>query len=85
MSRVSREDVYESVSSEREYQVRKWGVDHDENESVGNFLIYLERHLQLAKDAYIDSMYESQALEHVRKVAALAVACMEQHGAPRRF
>jgi hypothetical protein len=80
-----RANVYEAIDREREYQDARWGgVPHDARESVGNFLIYMERYLQKAKDAYVDASHSTEALREIRKVAALAVACMEVHGAPRR-
>ena len=81
---AKREEVLEAVEGEREYQDERWGAEHDKQESIGNFLIYIERYLSKAKDAYIDANHAEPALHEVRKIAALAVACMEVHGAPRR-
>mgnify|MGYP003509088330 CR=1 FL=1 len=83
---ISRDIIYRVIDSERNYQDLKWGnPEHDKNESVGNFLIYIERYLNHAKNAYIDANHEIEALARVRQIAALAVACMEQHGAPHRI
>lgn len=82
---AKREEALEAVEAEREYQDQRWGGSvHDANESVGNFLIYIERYLDKAKNAYVDANHSEPALHEVRKIAALAVACMEVHGAPKR-
>lgn len=80
-----RRRVYEAIDSEREYQDQKWGNPrHDEQESMGNFLIYIERYLNRAKAGFYDHNATVDVLNDVRKIAALAVAAMEQFGAPKR-
>jgi hypothetical protein len=80
-----RSEVYNTIDDERDYQDAKWGgPPHDQSETVGNFLIYLERYLVKAKDAYVDAGHSTQALHEIRKIAALAVCCMEVHWAPTR-
>lgn len=79
-----RDEAMDAIVGEREYQEKRWGSDHDEHESVGNFLIYIERYLAKAKDAYVDVAATEAALHEVRKIGALALACMERHGAPKR-
>lgn len=80
-----RRKVYEAIDSEREYQDEKWGNPrHDEQESMGNFLIYIERYLNRAKAGFYDHNATVDVLNDVRKIAALAVAAMEQFGAPKR-
>jgi hypothetical protein len=57
---------------------------HDEQESMGNFLIYIERYLNRAKAGFYDHNATVDVLNDIRKIAALAVAAMEQFGAPKR-
>lgn len=81
----SRRDVYEVVDGERDYQdglpaTRSDGGD----KSVGAFLALMQRYMTVALDDYAMNPGDAGALDVVRKITALGVACMEQHGAPAR-
>lgn len=78
-----RKRVYQAIDGEREYQDNRWGPEHDEKESLGNFLLYIEKYLFRAK-ANFSCTNEISTLHEVRKIAALAVAAMERFGAPQR-
>lgn len=90
MSRpVEREIAYQAIDDERDYQAQKWastptrGVDH----SVAEFLVYMRSHVNEALEHVSrnpDPEASAHALHSVRKVAALAVATLERHGAPWR-
>lgn len=83
---TTRRDVYEALDSEREYQAQKWaGHTH----SIEEYVLYMEHYLMLLRTHcsmtdFQDPANVSEALSGVRKVAALGVACMEEHGAPAR-
>ena len=80
MPKQMTDDVYCAVDTERSYQKALWGEPPHE---VGSFLVFVRTYLRKAEDALtVDD--EPLTLENVRKCAALLVACMEQHGAPRR-
>lgn len=82
---TTRQAVYAAIDGERAYQDAKWGGrNHDNVESIANFILYIERYLNQAKAALVDSTHDTAALDVIRKVAALAVVCMEVHGAPGR-
>jgi hypothetical protein len=84
-----RRDVFVLINDEREYQ------DHmhqhlfrddpcfDENHSVADWIIYIEKLLNDAKQE-IYNLDEVEALSHIRKIAALCVACMEYNKTPKR-
>ena len=76
-------EVIKEIEIERDYQNHKWGKDHDQKESIGDFMIYMDEYLESAKRRLTRNS-KQQALEQIRKVAALAVACMEIHGCPSR-
>lgn len=86
---LERRVVYGVIDGEREYQVWRWatsatkGTEH----SVHEFLRFMVHHAERA-EAVLCSTDEPEAseraLHEVRKIAALAVACMERHGAPSR-
>lgn len=79
---MKRKHVYKLIDSEREYQLDKWGDDR--NESIGNFLTYMQVYLDRAKVALTDAQGDEAALNVIRKVTTLGVACMERFGAPSR-
>ena len=87
---LRRKRVYAVLDGERAYQA-KW----DTAESKGlhepaAFILFMEHYLAEARK--LESTVESGgngthvegSLDFVRKVTALGVACMEQHGAPER-
>jgi hypothetical protein len=87
--KATRTDVYDALDTERDYQQKKFGGDAPR--SVGDFLVYMQDYLtEAVRQATRDpSSQESNTvsyatLETVRKITAIGVACMEQHGAPQR-
>jgi len=80
---INRLEVYEAIDGERDYQDKKWGSQFNDSEwSIGDWLIFMERYVEEAKGRI---GYDVEALDSVRKIAALAVACMEYNGAPKRI
>lgn len=92
MGNTLRYKVYKALTGEREYQ-KKW--DSAESEGLHEpaaFILFMEDYLAEARK--LESTKESGnngerfegegSLDFVRKVTALGVACMEQHGAPER-
>ena len=79
--------AFEAVKSERAYQ-NALGNDRVETQekplSVGEELVILDTYLRRAQDAYTSNPGCEPALNEVRKVAAIAMRCMENHGAPLR-
>lgn len=86
---MDRENVYKLIDGEREYQIqcdikrarRRFGrtstEDLDEGKSIETWILWMESNLDDARVAVTKSVDKIAALEAVRKVAALAVACME--------
>lgn len=84
MVRVAREDVYNAVSGEREYQDAGEGNSPgDVAQGVPEFLLALDLYVRKATKAWHKDG-EAAALHVVRKVTAIGVSCMEQHGALER-
>lgn len=87
---TTRVEVYEAINSEREFQdsfvlpERRYYQTH----TLGEFILMLNQYAAQAQQKWthhtdaIDDFPES--LHEVRKIASLAVRCMEQHGAPHR-
>lgn len=81
---ATRKEVFDALESERRYQAKKWGEHPHE---IAAFVCYIMEHahqLQHVVSTTSEAGNANAILDHVRKVGALAVACMEQHGAPRR-
>jgi hypothetical protein len=75
---MKRTEVYKLIDGERDYQDNKWNhtKEQDKAHSVADWLLFIEYHLNEANhDIYM--LNRNGALEEVRKIAALCVACME--------
>jgi len=87
---VPREEVYAAFDSEREYQDMRWGDTlsggrpGDGERTVDEFSLYI---IGYANDLLVNASHfgnQRDKLDIIRKIGGLAVACMEQHGAPMR-
>lgn len=87
---MTREEVYGVIDGERTYQDGKWNPNTTESggkHSPAEWLLYIDDYLREAKTQaarYADPQSREMVLGTIRKIAAMAVACMEQHGAPKR-
>lgn len=84
---MKREDVYKIIDGEREFQNTVWDVykgDNNDAKAVGSHLTLMATYLRQAQDGYTHYDGNRKALEEIRKIAALAVRCMELHDAPER-
>lgn len=88
MGSVLRKSVYDVIDGEREYQERAWPTTtngpEDHWHTVGEEIVLLNRYVQKATEEWSDKSGDEPALHVVRKIAAIAVRCMERHGAPPR-
>jgi hypothetical protein len=83
---TTREEAFSAIDSERDYQYLRWGAGGCEH-SICEFLVYMKDYIEEAIHVCArecDASANPRALDIVRKVSALGVACMERHGAPRR-
>ncbi len=84
---VCRPDIFDAIRKEREYQDKKWAEFEqrvpDRDKAIADWLLYMEYQVKEAKDRLYAIDHEG-AMHEVRKIAALAVACMEYNGAPER-
>lgn len=77
-----------AIHAEREYQERRWpGPEH--KHEVECYLVYIRHYLRKAEDitSTIDCtqhLNKLKVMDTVRKIAALAIAAMEQHGVVHR-
>lgn len=87
---VARSEVYAAIDSERDFQdkfvipERGYYPTH----TLGEFVLMLNQYAAQAMQKWThhkdSALGDEESLHEVRKVAALAVRCMEQHGAPKR-
>lgn len=85
-NRQTREEVYKIIDSERDYQDNKW-TDIPKN-SVGDWLVYMRYYLTQAEERHAtfdpNYTYSENALDSIRKLTALGVACLEENPAKSR-
>jgi len=87
---ASRQSVYSALDSEREYQVSRWNETTTESggrHSLEEWFTYMVDYIREAQHAFSREASQDakpKALNIMRKVTAMGVAAMEQHGAPRR-
>lgn len=78
--------VFDALHSERKYQKRRWGHRQPDGSMVetqhttGNFICFMRHYLEQANSRLSTVSGEAAALEELRKVVTLGVACFEQHG-----
>jgi len=73
-----------AVIGERDYQDRKWGTPEVRPHEVGSYLTLMRVHLSEAEVGFATNNHDMVALEEMRKVVAIGLACFEQHGVPFR-
>lgn len=77
---MTRDKVYNLISKEREYQNSRWKAV-DEKNNVGDFICYMQRYLNNARDC-VDPTDNDLTLIQIVKVCALGVACLEKFAIP---
>lgn len=72
-----------AIDEERNYQVQRWG-DKGANKSIECYLTYIQHYLNEAIRQETTQPETNYSLHTIRKIAALAVACMEDNGVETR-
>jgi len=73
-------EVMSAVHDERIFQNRKWGTITEHPHEVGGYLTLMRKLLCDAEQAWSSQRGDVGALDEIRKVVAVGIACMEQHG-----
>ncbi len=90
MTVLKREEVYKIIDGERDYQDSRWGNTRSDDRpgngerSTDEFALYILGYTNDLVDKASHFGDPNVKLDIVRKIAALAVACMEWNGAPPR-
>lgn len=91
MNKLNREEVYSAIDSERTYQDIRWLGDTTTSEGLHSpeeWFLYIEDYVNEAK--HICSREPTQlaypvVMDIMRKIAAMSVKAMEQHGTTKRI
>lgn len=84
-NKTPRAEVYAAIDTERDYQDKLPLCRGDGSpKSVGEYLTLLRAYSAKADSAWTDNPGDEKALHVIRKIAGIAVYCMEIHGAPPR-
>jgi hypothetical protein len=81
----ARTRAYAAIDGERDWQDRKWGTPEQRPHEVGAWLTLMRKHLADAEAAWAGANNDGGALNSLRKVLAIGVACAEQHVLPVRW
>lgn len=76
--------VFSAIKEEREYQDIRWGTLEENPHEIAAYVLFIEQYVSVARTLLTKGNNDSQVLDAVRKIAALGVACMEEHGVVRR-
>lgn len=77
---LSRQEVFDAISLERDYQDDKWGVNRAH--SLADFMLIMKHELDEAIEGWMkDRSGRNSPLNEICQVAAVAVAAMERYGA----
>ena len=80
---MTRQEVFNAIETERDYQNRKWGNDFDSKNTPNDWVAYISKYLgQAVTMPFNAETFRTQIL----KVATLATAVLEQDSfAPRHY
>jgi hypothetical protein len=78
---VSRDEIYKMINGERDYQDKSNFAYDDSSWSISDWVVFIRRYLEKIDDW---TGHPKEQMDEMRKVAALAVACMEFNGARPR-
>jgi hypothetical protein len=82
---MKREDVYKIIDTERDYQESKENqYGYNKNKTVGEWIVLMNHYTTELNKAFSNYTGDYEALNVMRKLAGIAVHCMEQHNAPER-
>lgn len=83
---MERTQVYKVLDGERDYQIFHVSpnMNHQGTPSVAEELVMMEHYLNIAREKWVNTSGDVACLDALRKVAAIAIRCFENHGCPSR-
>jgi hypothetical protein len=82
----TREQVYKKIDIERQYQ-DSLSTQHFGTPTIEGELLMLQDYIDRARKAWVDNFEdnnEEPARHFIRKIAGIAIRCLENHGCPER-
>ena len=81
MTKMTFEEVVASIKEERDTQDKKWGSLDERQQSIPGYMLILKKELEEAENGWCKNVQgKHSALAEMRQVAAVAIACLQQHG-----
>ena len=82
---MKRKDVYKLIDGERDYQ-DSLGDDRTDGKTrtICDELVLLQVYVHRALEVWTDTPGDVETREIVRKIAGIAIRCMENHDTPKR-
>jgi hypothetical protein len=85
MPKATRKEVFECIDGERRYQnLLPKGRSSGEELPVAGEVLLLDKLMGDVKAAYYQNAGDMEAIAVIRKIAAVAIRCMENHGVIER-
>ena len=85
---MDRKQVYDLIDGERDFQDKYWGDIDDARWSPTDWCVFIRQYLEKAEVGMLGATDVPTAreiqMESIRKIAALAVAAMENNATPAR-
>lgn len=82
---MQREEIYKILDGERDYQEDRWGgEDHNRKHEIASWILYMEHYLTQAREIASMNGDETLALDKIRGVVAMGIACFEIYGVSAR-
>jgi len=81
--KTTRQEVYQAIDEERDYQEWRWPRPAHIHSNT-EYLVYIDHYLKEAFAAVSKQDSEMGTYDPLRKIAALAVAAMEENGVIHR-
>ena len=85
---MTRSEVYNLINGEREFQDSFWKDIDDAGWSPTDWCVFIRMYLEKAEKGMLGAKSVDDAraiqMENIRKIAALAVAAMENNNTPER-
>ena len=85
MKKESKENIFEKIISERDYQDHFCTMNNMPLQpTVEGELVMLKRYIDKTFDIWIKSSNDLATLSEIRKIAGISIRCLENHGCPKR-
>lgn len=83
---MTKSEIWFTINTERTYQNQKWQHDEPNARPIGvaGYVLTFKHYLDEAERGWVKSTGDEEALNSIRKLAAICVACLEHNGAPLR-